>query len=101
VIPIILHHHEKYNGTGYPDKLKRDKIPLGSRIMAAVDTFEAMICHRPYREQIPFRMAVSEIRRQAGKQFDPAVVESLVVIAKDGRLEAIVAKHTDELKRPL
>jgi HD-GYP domain-containing protein (c-di-GMP phosphodiesterase class II) len=101
VIPIILHHHEKYNGTGYPDKLKGNRIPLGSRIMAVVDTFEAMICHRPYREQMPFRMAVSEIRRQSGKQFDPAVVDSLVAIAKDGRLEAIVAKCACEFKRPL
>jgi HD-GYP domain-containing protein (c-di-GMP phosphodiesterase class II) len=101
VIPIILHHHEKYNGTGYPDKLKGDNIPLGSRIMAVVDSFEAMICHRPYREPMPFRMAVSEIRRQAGRQFDPAIVNSFVSIAKDGRLECIVVKYTDELKRPL
>jgi HD-GYP domain-containing protein (c-di-GMP phosphodiesterase class II) len=101
VIPIILHHHEKYNGTGYPDRLKSNNIPLGSRIMAVVDTLEAMICHRPYREPMPFRMAVSEIRRQSGKQFDPAVVNSLVVIAKDGRLESIVTKYSDELKRPL
>lgn len=101
VIPIILHHHEKYDGTGYPDKLRRDKIPLGSRIMAVVDTFEAMVCHRPYREPVPFRMAVSEIRRQAGKQFDPDIVDSLVAIAKDGRLEAFVVKYADELKRPL
>jgi len=101
VIPIILHHHEKYNGTGYPDRLRGDKIPLGSRIMAVVDTFEAMLCHRPYREPMPFRMAVSEIRRQAGKQFDPAVVDLLVAIAKDGRLEALVVKSADELKRPL
>jgi HD-GYP domain-containing protein (c-di-GMP phosphodiesterase class II) len=101
VIPIILHHHEKYNGTGYPDRLKKDKIPLGSRIMAVVDTFEAMLCHRPYRKPIPFRMAVSEIRRHAGKQFDPEVVGALVAIAKDGRLEALVIKYADELKRPL
>ena len=101
VIPIILHHHEKYNGTGYPNRLKGDKIPLGARIMAVVDAFEAMICHRPYREPMPFRMAVSEIRRHAGKQFDPDIVNSLVAIAKDGRLEAIVVKHVDELKRPL
>jgi HD-GYP domain-containing protein (c-di-GMP phosphodiesterase class II) len=101
VIPIILHHHEKYNGTGYPDRLKADKIPLGSRIMAVVDAFEAMICHRPYREPMPFRMAVSEIKRQSGKQFDPDVVAALVNITTDGRLERLVAKCSEELKKPL
>jgi len=101
VIPIILHHHEKYNGTGYPDKLKGENIPLGSRIMSVVDAFEAMICHRPYREPMPFRMAVSEIRRQSGKQFDPSVVEALVCIAKDGRLEKIVIKRADDIKKTL
>jgi HD-GYP domain-containing protein (c-di-GMP phosphodiesterase class II) len=101
VVPIILHHHEKYNGTGYPDRLKGDKIPLGSRIMAVVDAFEAMVCHRPYREPKPFRMAVSEIRRQSGKQFDPAVVQALVDIANDGRLEKLITKYSEELKKPL
>ncbi|MFA5069535.1 MAG: HD domain-containing phosphohydrolase [Candidatus Omnitrophota bacterium] len=101
VVPIILHHHERYNGTGYPDRLRGHNIPLGSRIMAVVDAFEAMICYRPYREPIPFRMAVSEIRRQSGRQFDPDIVHSFVSIAKDGRLELIVSKHTQELKRPL
>jgi len=101
VIPIILHHHEKYNGTGYPDKLKRDKIPLGARIMAIVDTFEAMVCYRPYREPMPFRMVVSEIRRQSGKQFDPDIVKMLVLFAKDGRLEELMRRHSDELKKPL
>ena len=98
VIPIILHHHEKYNGKGYPDKLKGEAIPLGARIMAVVDTFEAMVCHRPYRKPMPFRMAVSEIRRQSGKQFDPDVVRSLVHIAKDGRLEDLIREHSDDLR---
>lgn len=101
VIPIILHHHEKYNGTGYPDKLKGNKIPLGARIMAIVDAFEAMVCYRPYREPMPFRMVVSEIRRQSEKQFDPDIVNVLVLLAKDGRLEQLMRKHSEELKKPL
>ncbi|MDD5504542.1 MAG: HD domain-containing protein [Candidatus Omnitrophica bacterium] len=101
VVPIILHHHEKYNGTGYPDRLRGRHIPLGSRIMAVVDAFEAMICHRPYREPMPFRMAVSEIRRQSGRQFDPDIVDSFVAIAKDGRLELIVSRYAQELKQAL
>jgi HD-GYP domain-containing protein (c-di-GMP phosphodiesterase class II) len=101
VIPILLHHHEKYDGTGYPDKLKSDKIPLGARIMAIVDAFEAMVCYRPYREPMPFRMVVSEIRRQSGKQFDPDIVKVLVLLAKDGRLEQLMRRHSEELKKPL
>ena len=99
VIPIIVHHHEKYNGTGYPDRLRGNNIPLGARIMAIVDTFEAMVCHRPYRKPIPFRMVVSEIRRQSGKQFDPDVVGALMDLAKDGRLEDLMAAHAKELKK--
>jgi len=99
VIPIIVHHHEKYNGTGYPDKLKGKNIPMGARIMAVADSFEAMICHRPYRRPMPFRMAVSEIRRQQGKQFDPEIVKVFMQIAHDGRLEALIRKHADELKK--
>lgn len=99
VIPIILHHHEKYDGSGYPDKLKGKVIPLGSRIMAVVDAFEAMVCPRPYRKPLPFRMAVSEIRRQAGKQFDPDVVKAFMQIANDGGLEELIRKHRDVLKK--
>lgn len=99
VVPIILHHHEKYNGGGYPDKLRGKKIPLGARIMAVVDAFEAMVFHRPYRKARPFRMAVSEIRRQSGKQFDPDVVRAFVQIANNGRLEEMIRKHSDELKK--
>jgi len=99
VIPIIVHHHEKYNGTGYPDRLKGKRIPLGSRIMAVADSFEAMICHRPYRRPMPFRMAASEIRRQSGKQFDPEVVKAFMHLANEGRLETLIRKHADDLKK--
>jgi HD-GYP domain-containing protein (c-di-GMP phosphodiesterase class II) len=101
VVPIILHHHERYDGKGYPDRLKGKDIPLGSRIMAVVDAFEAMVCHRPYRKPMPFRMAVSEIRRQTGRQFDPAVVEALMRISNDRRLEELIGKYSDELKKVL
>ncbi len=74
VIPIVLHHHENYDGTGYPKKLKKDQIPLGSRILAVVDAFEAMISKRPYRKPKNIHEAIEEIRAESGKQFDPAVV---------------------------
>jgi HD-GYP domain-containing protein (c-di-GMP phosphodiesterase class II) len=72
---------------------------MGSRIMAVADAFEAMICHRPYRKPLPFRMAVSEIRRQSAGQFDPAVVDAFIRIADSGKLEELIRNHRNEFKR--
>lgn len=80
VIPIILHHHEKYDGTGYPSKLKKHQIPLGSRIMAVADAFDAIIHGRPYKNRIPFEDAIEEIKKNSGKQFDPEVVNAFLKI---------------------
>jgi len=75
VVPIILHHHEKYDGSGYPKGLKGDNIPLGARIMAVTGAFEAMVVLRPYRKKVrSIEEAVEEIKKQAGIQFDPAVI---------------------------
>ncbi|MCM8795534.1 MAG: HD domain-containing protein [Candidatus Omnitrophica bacterium] len=82
VIPIILHHHERYNGTGYPSKLKKEQIPLGARIMAVADAFEAMVYGRPYRERINIEAAIQEIRKKSGTQFDPKVVEAFLRVVK-------------------
>lgn len=78
VIPIIMHHHEKYNGTGYPSKLKKGQIPQGARIMAVADAFEAMVYGRPYRERKDINSAVKEIKKKSGSQFDPKVVEAFL-----------------------
>jgi HD-GYP domain-containing protein (c-di-GMP phosphodiesterase class II) len=75
VIPIILHHHEKYDGTGYPKGLKKDQIPLPARVMAVISAFEGMIAKRPYRPEKTIDQAVDEIRKNSGTQFDPKVVE--------------------------
>jgi putative nucleotidyltransferase with HDIG domain len=82
VIPIIMHHHEKYNGTGYPSRLKKGQIPLGARIMAVADTFEAMVYGRPYRERVNVDTAIKEIKKKSGTQFDPKVVDAFMQIAK-------------------
>jgi len=74
IIPIIYHHHEHYNGGGYVEGVAGDKIPLGSRIIAVADAFEAMTSDRPYRAALTRRDAMDEIRRNAGTQFDPEVV---------------------------
>ncbi len=75
VLPIVLYLHEKYDGSGYPSKLKGGQIPLGARIMAVVDAFESMVQGRPYRERLKVDEALCEIKRYSGTQFDPVVVD--------------------------
>ncbi|MFA5410324.1 MAG: HD domain-containing phosphohydrolase [Candidatus Omnitrophota bacterium] len=82
VIPIIMHHHEKYNGTGYPSRLKKGQIPQGARIMAVADAFEAMVYGRPYRERMDITSAIREIKKKSGTQFDPKVVEAFLKVIK-------------------
>ena len=74
LLPAILHHHERYDGKGYPNRLAGSRIPLASRIMAVADTFDAMTSTRAYREALPVPVANAEIRRCAGTQFDPGIV---------------------------
>ena len=82
VIPIIMHHHEKYDGTGYPSRLKKGQIPLGARVMAVADAFEAMVYGRPYRERMNVDNALREIKKKSCSQFDPKVVEAFMRIAR-------------------
>lgn len=82
VLPIILYHHEKFDGTGYPSGLKKEEIPLGARVMAVVDAFEAMILGRPYKKTLSIDEAISEIKRNSGTQFDPRVVDAFYELSK-------------------
>ena len=82
VIPIIMHHHEKYNGTGYPSHLKGEQIPLGARIMSVADAFEAMVYGRPYRQRMDIDSAIREIKKKSGTQFDPKIVEAFLKVIK-------------------
>jgi cyclic di-GMP phosphodiesterase len=77
-VPIVYHHHERWDGTGYPQGLRGDAIPLGARIFAVADAFDAMTFDRPYSRAIEFEAARIEIRRSAGTHFDPAVVQSFM-----------------------
>ncbi|RJQ40006.1 MAG: HD domain-containing protein [Nitrospiraceae bacterium] len=78
VIPGMRGHHEKYDGTGYPDGLKDNEIPLAARIIAVADTFDAMTTDRPYRKGLSADKAFDELKKYAGKQFDPSVVEAFL-----------------------
>jgi HD-GYP domain-containing protein (c-di-GMP phosphodiesterase class II) len=73
-VPIILHHHERYSGHGYPFGLRGNDIPLGARIVAIADAYDAMTHDRPYKRAISHDDAVAELRRHAGTQFDPELV---------------------------
>jgi len=82
ILPIIKHHHESYNGTGYPDKINGKKIPLSSRIIAVADTYDAMTSDRPYRKKLQHEVAVEEILRNKQVQFDAEIVDAFITIEK-------------------
>jgi HD-GYP domain-containing protein (c-di-GMP phosphodiesterase class II) len=85
--PIVRHHHERWDGRGYPDGLRGDAIPLGARIVGLVDAFDAMTHDRPYRRAMPTAQAVGELWREAGSQFDRALVPLFVLeLERDGEL---------------
>jgi HD-GYP domain-containing protein (c-di-GMP phosphodiesterase class II) len=75
-LAIVRHHHERWDGGGYPDGLADEAIPLGARIFAVADTLDALTSERPYRHAGPWEDAVGEIDAEAGRQFDPVVVEA-------------------------
>jgi len=92
IVPFIKHHHEAYDGSGYPDGLKGDKIPLVSRIVSVADTYDAMTSDRPYRKARSKMEAIEELKRCAGSAFDPKVVNAF--------LEVLDEQSTVEISRP-
>jgi HD-GYP domain-containing protein (c-di-GMP phosphodiesterase class II) len=83
-VELIRHHHEWFDGSGYPDGLRGDAIPLPARIFAVADSFDAMTSDRPYRGSIGIERALAEIRGGSGSQFDPEVVRVFVQMIDDG-----------------
>jgi len=77
IAPLILHHHERYDGLGYPHGLSGDQIPIGARIIGVVDALNAMTTPRPYRDSWSMHEAIDELRRCSGTQFDPMIVERI------------------------
>ena len=105
ITPVVRHHHENYDGTGYPAGLTGEEIPLLARILTAADSYEAMTADRPYRAGRAAAEAIAEMRRCAGSQFDPRVVEVLAEIVEelertgDGLLsESVDAVEPDEAR---
>ncbi|MBI2267078.1 MAG: response regulator [Armatimonadetes bacterium] len=85
-LPIIKHHQERYDGKGYPDGLSGDEIPIGARVMAVADAYDAMTSSRAYRQSLPEEEALSRLRKSAGSQLDPAVVEAFFRIYERKRI---------------
>lgn len=86
IIEIVLHHHEKWNGMGYPDGLAGEDIPLTARIAAVADAFDAMTSSRPYRRNFSLEEVIQEFERCAGDHFDPVIVKHFVKLVRDGEI---------------
>ncbi|HEX8939151.1 MAG TPA: HD domain-containing phosphohydrolase [Candidatus Limnocylindrales bacterium] len=95
---IVRHHHERWDGAGYPDRLVGEAIPVGARIVAVADAFNAMTSDRVYRRALSVEAAWAELRRQAGRQFDPAMVELFgLAVDEAGRLREADAASSSGL----
>ncbi len=87
IVPTILHHHERWDGTGYPGRLKGDQIPLHARIVCVADAFDAMISNRSFRDGMDKDVAISEIIKKKGTQFDPFIVDVFIECLNDSPFE--------------
>jgi HD-GYP domain-containing protein (c-di-GMP phosphodiesterase class II) len=94
--PIIAHHHEHFDGSGYPDGLAGDEIPLGSRIILVSDAFDAMTTYRSYKSVISLQEALQELHRCSGQQFDRRVVDAFIAIVSRQGLNAL---HWSQTRR--
>ncbi len=97
VAPIVRSHHERWDGTGYPDGLKGEQIPKGARVLAAVDCLDALASHRQYRNALPLDVAMEAVRAMEGSSFDPTVIE---VLARRYRELEAMAHSADDTEEP-
>jgi diguanylate cyclase (GGDEF)-like protein len=99
--PIVRAEHERWNGTGYPDGLKGEEIPVEARIIHACDAFHAMASDRSYRKALPLEAIVAEFRKESGQQFDPRVVDVMLELIEHEPPEITAAAHTAGLPTPV
>jgi HD-GYP domain-containing protein (c-di-GMP phosphodiesterase class II) len=92
LIPGVLYHHERYDGKGYPTRLSGENIPLMGRIICVADCFDAMTSNRTYRRALPLEVAMIELRRCAGTQFDPVLADAFLNISA-AEIRALLSEH--------
>jgi len=95
VAAIIRNHHERWDGAGYPDGLSGEHIPVGSRILALADTFDAMTSQRPYRSSLTMAEAQKEIARHLGTQFDPTIGQTFLDMIGTGEILSEDQAHSE------
>jgi HD-GYP domain-containing protein (c-di-GMP phosphodiesterase class II) len=93
VVPAILGHHERYDGKGYPQGLLGESIPMEARIVAVMDSYDAMTSDRPYRKAPGKEYAIQELKAHAGSQFDPRVVEAFLDVLEENGQGAVQWDH--------
>lgn len=92
IIPIVKHHHERFDGNGYPSKLSGEKIPYLVRIVSIIDAFDAMTSNRSYRKALPMKTVIAEIDKCKGTQFDPEIADTFLKIIDSDEVKAIQAE---------
>jgi len=97
-VELVRHHHESYDGKGYPDHLKGEEIPLGARIITVADSFDAMTTDRSYRKALSREEAMGILKAKSGSQFDPVVVENFLELLRAGFMAPITEKIPTEIK---
>jgi HD-GYP domain-containing protein (c-di-GMP phosphodiesterase class II) len=95
----VRHHHENFDGTGYPDGLAGEAIPIGARVIMIADTLDAMTTDRPYRRALPFERVLEEVRKYSGRQFDPQLAGLVAKSPAIRRLVTAQAHPTGEAVR--
>jgi hypothetical protein len=90
IAPVVRHHHERYDGSGYPAGLRGEEIPVLARVLSVADAYEAMVADRPYRTSMSRAGAFVELRRCAGTHFDPRVVEALIEVLENSDMDVVV-----------
>jgi putative two-component system response regulator len=100
ILPIVLYHHESFDGSGYPASLSGHSIPLGARVIAIVDTYDALTTDRPYRAAQKPSEAIAVLEMEAGRQFDPALIDAFVSLVHDPAVRVLLASQAWQIERP-